>query len=89
MDWSDVLTSDADLMRPLSGVLSGGDEPRRDGRARAVKRVSALRNRFTAQNAPRAFRFETVLGTFDRKLNWDRTLGHNVGVYGAVVRPLW
>ena len=85
MDWSDVLTSDA-LLQPYPayfwGTMSLGAIA-----ARAVKRVSALPVRLTAQNAPRAFRFNSF-GTFDQKVNWDRTLGHNLGVYSAVCARL-
>ena len=85
LHWSDVHTS-ADLIARYPAYVWGATSLGAMAE-RATKRVSALRNRLTADNAPKGFRFETF-STFDRKLNWDRTLGHNVLVYGSVCARL-
>ena len=55
--------------------------------ALAVKRVTGLKARVDASYAHRAFRFQKF-DTFDKRINWDRTVDHNVAVYGRVCSRL-
>ena len=54
---------------------------------RAVRRVVGLKARLSAPNAHRNFRFQKF-DSFDKRLNWDRTVGHNVVAYGTVCARL-
>ena len=54
------------------------------GRAALVaSRIGSMFSRINSPNAHRMFRFE-AFNTVDKRLNWDRTLGHNVVAYSVL-----
>ena len=85
LDWSDAVT-EHELVSGYGAFMWGA----RSVGARAafaVKRVTRLKARLDASYEHRAFRFQKF-DTFDKRINWDRTLDHNVAVYARVCSRL-
>lgn len=82
--WSGVREANELLLRYPS--FQWGQKSPASMAQRAVMRLETLRDRLTSPSSHRRYRFESFrkFRTFDSRLNWDQTIGHNLAVYGVV-----